>query len=171
MTDIAIGARWYKLSQTNSSGVFQLQARQAQLKRRLAVIERRGGSAGGWRRSIYLSWRNPALILPESHRAKETAQTFLDVFCFSCLWEIALFCHLVWSTRYVSQFSSAIKGTPPPPPPPSGGVRLAHTSGLTHTHTPRHAHWAISLESLTRGGLLLSNGFSWPISCFLPGRT
>lgn len=170
MTDIAISTCRYKLSQTNSFWIFQLQARQAQLKRRLAVIERHGGSAGGWRRSIYPSWRSPALILAESHRAKEMAQTCLDVLCLSSLWEIALFCHLVWSTGY--DFAVLLWNHPPTTTTTIWWSQLivdAHTS-VTHMHQ-RHAHWAISQASLTRVCLLLSDGFSWPINYFIPGRT
>lgn len=61
----AIETHWYMQtnSETNSFWILvQLQGRQAQLKRRLTVIVRHGGSAGGWRRSIYQDWKSSALI-------------------------------------------------------------------------------------------------------------
>lgn len=46
-------------------------------------------------------------------------------------------------------------------PSPSGGLSLASTvTPQSHTRACKHAHWAISPGSLTRGSLLLREEFS-----------
>ena len=169
-----------KLSQTNSFWILvQLQARQAQLKRRLAVIERRGGSAGGWRRSIYQRWKKPCTHfsrVPQGEGKGDKRAWISCVFTGAASSPVCgkLQCFAVLSEAlYVLQFYSAIKGAPPPPPPPpppSGGLSSALTV-TPRSHRCKHAHWAISQGSLTRGCLLLRDEFSWPINYFLPGRT
>lgn len=58
----------------------QLSGWQQQLKMRLTIIERHGGSAEGWRCSITHSWRNHSLISPGSPTGRrERQQTLLDL--------------------------------------------------------------------------------------------
>lgn len=58
----------------------QLSGWQQQLKMRLTIIERHGGSAEGWRCSITHSWRNHSLISAGSPTGRrERQQTLLDL--------------------------------------------------------------------------------------------
>lgn len=162
----------HEKSQTNSSWILiQLSARQAQLKRRLAVIYGHGGPAWGWRRSIYQHWRSHGLISMKSPTGRRKGRHICsDPLClhrrslFSCLrgdcavlllTEVRLISCIFLSPHIITIWWSRLHAD-------------SHTS-VTHTDC-KHAHWTISPRSLTRGCLLLRNEFSWPINYFLPGK-
>lgn len=164
-------------SQTNSFWTLvQLQARQAQLKRRLAVIEGHGGSAGGWRRSIYQERCTHFSRVPQGEGTGDKLAWISYVFTGAVSSPVCgkLLSFAVFSEA-LGMFCSFTLQSKVFPPPPSGGLSLTLTvtpRSHTHSHTCRkHAHWAISQGSLTRGCLLLRDEFSWPINYFLPGRT
>lgn len=162
----------------------QLRARWAQLKRRLAVREEHVGSAGGWRRSIYQRWRNRALISAGSPTGRRRGwQTCLDLLCFHrrrpllpsagncCVLPPCLKRRVCFAVLLCNQRCSPPHLHHPTPPQLSVDSHTSVSHTHAHTHTSRkHAHWAISLGSLTRGCLLLRDEFSWPINSFLPGR-
>lgn len=177
-----------KLSQRDCLLDWILVRLQAQLKRRLAVIEEHGGSAGGWRRSIYQRWRKRALISAQPPTGSKGKQTkLLRPRTFSqeppshpCLREIALFFHFVWSAGYVLQLYIQSKVPPLNPQPPQHHQHLQHyhhlvvsarcwQAHLGHTHTNMLSGQFLWV-SLTRRCLLLREEFSWPINYFLPGR-
>lgn len=151
----------------NSESSSSFRARQAQLKRRLAVIE-------GTR---WLCWRTEALHLPapkepcthfsrvpQGAKKKET-----NVLWISCVFSGAVRsplsagnCSVLPSCvkHYVSQFYSAIKAAPPPHlPPPSGGLSLVY-SRTSRSHAANMLTGQFLQGSLTRGCLLLGDEFS-----------
>lgn len=106
----AIETHWYMQtnSEINSFWILvQLRGRQAQLKRRLTVIVRHGGSAGGWRRSIYQHWKSSALIfssVPQGE-GKEDRLGWISFLlsegnCFAVLFEaLSVFCSFTLQSK------------------------------------------------------------------------
>lgn len=170
--DILPGAHKHKLSQTNCFWILvQLQARQAQLKRRLAVIERHSSSAWGWRHSIYQRWRIRALISAESPTGRRTRrQTRSDLSSFhrrSLLHRSSVrncsillppkrcvFCRFRMAAAYATCWSQ---------PPADTHIAVTHMQQTC-------SQGNFSAIANKGEAFLLLDEFSWPINYFLPGR-